>query len=456
MTLPDEFCNRMLDLIPDEYEDFLRSYETEIYKGIRINTLKCASAADIASRLGLKERVKWCESGYYADSCDINGNHPLHAAGVFYFQEPSAMCASEAMPLISNARILDLCAAPGGKTTHIGARMENKGLLVSNEIIPKRAAILSENVERMGLRNTVVTSETPSRLAEKFPSFFDGIIVDAPCSGEGMFRKEPQAVTEWSVMHTLSCAARQKSILDDAYKMLRPGGYIMYSTCTFSIDENEKVTEYMAEKYGMEICEAKGLTMLSPGIGDFCGIEKCRRIFPHKQRGEGHFAALLRKRSVIEDETAPAEKRDTRRDNSFSGGLKDAIKSYREFECAALNTELSGKFILFGERLYLLEEEIDIDKLKILRCGLLLGSAKKGRFEPSHALSHALNKESFKSFIDLDINSAELKKYMHGEVIGYSGSGWCVVGTDGYGIGWGKASGGTVKNHYPKQLRTLK
>lgn len=228
MELPKEFCERMHQLLGDEYDAFMRSYDTHINKGIRINTLKSDIAAN---ELSLKSRIPWCDTGYYVDD-SITGNHPYHAAGVFYFQEPSAMCAAEGLPLCDSPHILDLCAAPGGKTTQIAARMQNKGLLISNEIIPKRSSVLSENVERMGLTNTVVTNESPTQLAERFPSFFDGIIVDAPCSGEGMFRKEPQAASEWSVAHVLSCAERQKNILDDAYKMLKKDGYIIYSMPT--------------------------------------------------------------------------------------------------------------------------------------------------------------------------------------------------------------------------------
>ncbi len=295
MKLPIEFCERMKNMLGDEYNSFIESYDTKINQGIRINTLKSDDTAKTAAALGAISPVPWCSSGYYADKSRLSGNHPYHAAGVFYFQEPSAMSAAEGLPISDNPHILDLCAAPGGKTTHIAARMKNRGLLISNEIIPKRAAILAENVERMGLTNTIVTNEAPSALAASFPAFFDAIIVDAPCSGEGMFRKEPQAVEEWSTAHTVSCGERQKNILDDAYTMLRTGGYIMYSTCTFSYEENEAVIEYMVTKYGMEICDVHCLSQLSPGIGHFPGIEKCRRIFPHRHNGEGHFTALLKK-----------------------------------------------------------------------------------------------------------------------------------------------------------------
>lgn len=455
MKLPKEFCERMKALLGAEYDAFIKSYDTKINQGIRINTLKVTDTDKTAARLDAGERIPWCSCGYYADKAQLSGNHPYHAAGVFYFQEPSAMSAAEGLPLPENPHILDLCAAPGGKTTHIAARMQNRGLLISNEIIPKRAALLAENVERMGLTNTIVTNEAPSALAGKFPSFFDGIIVDAPCSGEGMFRKEPQAVTEWSEAHTVSCAQRQKNILDDAYKMLKTGGYIMYSTCTFSYDENEAVVEYMAEKYNMEICDITCLSMLSPGTGGFPGMEKCRRVFPHRQNGEGHFSALLRKTEEAAPPPNMKEKRGKKRggrDNS----LDTAVKLYREFEKQALKTSVRGEFVLFGDNLYLLPEKLDTEGLKILRCGLHLGEIKRNRFEPSHALSHAFPTDSYKNALRLDSDSPEIKKYMHGETLGCCLNGWCIVCADGYVIGWGKASGGILKNRYPKGLRTLK
>lgn len=449
MNLPKDFCERMQELLGSGYDAFIRSYDTEINKGIRINSLKCADTAALAQELGAEGRVLWCPDGYYIDKDRISGSHPYHAAGLVYFQEPSAMCAAEAVPL--GGRVLDLCAAPGGKTTRIAERMGNSGLLVSNEIIQKRAAVLSENVERMGLKNTIVTNESPARLAEKFPCFFDSIIVDAPCSGEGMFRKEPQAVQAWSVEHTLSCAVRQKNILDDAYRMLRPGGYIMYSTCTFSIDENERVVMYMAEKYGMEICDMPELSMLAPGIGDHPGIEKCRRIFPQLHKGEGHFAALLKKPGDAAAEPAAAIADGGRKKRNTP--LDGAVSLWREFEAETLNIKCDGAFVLFGDNLYLMPEPLDIDKLRIVRCGLHLGTVKKNRFVPAHALSHALALPAYSSIVSL--GEEEVKKYLRGEVVPGDAKGWCVVSINGFGIGWGKTSGGMVKNHYPKGLRTV-
>ena len=278
-------------MLGDEYDDFIRSYdEAPVFTGIRVNTMKQAADKHIFDKFGSLPPVPWCESGFYADKSQISGNHQYHIGGLFYFQEPSAMAAAAALPVNEGDFILDLCAAPGGKSTQAGAKLNNTGLLVSNEIIKKRADILSENIERFGFKNTVVTNETPQRLCEKYPEFFDKIIVDAPCSGEGMFRKEPQAVTEWSEEHVMSCAARQRNILDCAVKMLKKGGMLLYSTCTFSIEENEKNAEYIIKNLG--------LAQVPIHLNGVCGginMPYAARLFPHKQNGEGHFVALFRK-----------------------------------------------------------------------------------------------------------------------------------------------------------------
>lgn len=357
------------------------------------------------------------------------------------------MSAVEGLPIEEGDRILDLCAAPGGKSTQAGAKLNGSGLIVSNEIVKKRADILSENIERMGLTNAIVTNETPQRLAEKYPSFFDKIIVDAPCSGEGMFRKEPQAIEEWSVEHTVSCGIRQKHILDCAVKMLKPNGMLIYSTCTFAPEENEKIASYLIDAHGMELMDMPKLGMLEQGRTQWSESEhdmtKARRIFPHKQKGEGHFAALFRK-NYGEDISA---------DVSKPPKNNDAVKLWKDFEKQYMNTSLDGDFMLFGENMYLKPKGIDIDKIKVIRCGLYLGQCKKNRFEPSHALALAMKKENFKSVENFDYYDSQIKSYLTGNVINSDKSGWCAVCVNGFTLGWGKASNGILKNHYPKHLR---
>ncbi len=451
MKLPQKFEERMKNMLSDEYADFIKSMdETPIFTGIRTNTSKEGSKEAVLKEFGNLENVPWCENGFYADKSIISGNHPYHIAGLFYFQEPSAMSTVSALPIEKDDFILDLCAAPGGKATQAGALLGKNGILVANEIIKNRSNILSDNIERFGLTNAVVTNETPQKLAEKYPNFFDKIIVDAPCSGEGMFRKEPQAVEEWSVEHTISCGIRQKHILDCAMQMLKGGGYIVYSTCTFAPEENEQVCAYMLENYNVEMIKPENLDMLSKGETKWSSseydMENSRRIFPHKNKGEGHFVALFKN----------LDNNDYYNSKKSQNKKCDEEKLYRQFEKEFLNTTLDGEFCLFGENLYLKPKNIDIDKIKVVRAGLHLGICRKNRFEPSHSLCLALTKDDFKNSIDFECDSTELKKFLMGETIECDKKGWCVVTVNGFPIGWGKASNGILKNHFPKYMRLKK
>lgn len=445
MNLPTRFKERMYEMLGDEAEDFFSALDTApIHTGIRINSQKTGARELVLSALGNPPPVKWCKDGFYTAKTEINGAHPYHTGGLLYFQEPSAMAAVEAIPIKMGDYVLDLCAAPGGKSTQAAAKLNGTGILVSNEIVKRRAEILSENIERMGIKNAVVTNETPLRLAEKFPRFFDKIIVDAPCSGEGMFRKEPKAVQEWSEEHTISCGERQKNILDSAAQMLRGGGYMVYSTCTFSPDENERVIDYLLDNHNLELCDIKSLNMLSDGIKKYSKydcIVRAKRIFPHKNDGEGHFIALLKSLD------APNPREEIK-----AKSLDNRL--YREFEKKFLNITLDGGFAEFGDNLYLLPCGIDINRVKVLRAGLYLGVLKKDRFLPSLSLALALKREHFKNTLECDFDTAH--KYLMGEVIPCGLQGWCAVTYNGFPLGWGKASGGVLKNHYPKHLRLKK
>ncbi len=449
MKLPEKFEIRMNKMLGNEYSSFLNAMEeTPVFTGIRINSSKIGAEEAVLKEFGDLEKVPWCENGYYIDKSQISGNHPYHMAGLFYFQEPSAMSAVSALPINEDDYILDLCAAPGGKSTHAGAFLSNRGLLVANEIVRNRANILSDNIERFGLTNTIVTNESPQKLAEKYPHFFDKIIVDAPCSGEGMFRKEPQAVEEWSVEHTRSCALRQRHILDSAMKMIKGGGYIVYSTCTFAPEENEQICAYMLGNYNVELVTPQKLCMLSEGKNEWSlsdsDVTFSRRIFPHKHKGEGHFVALFH--YLGSEEFSLKTKNIKQADDTL----------YRKFEKEFLNITLNGDFMLFGENLYLKPKNIDIDKIKVLRAGLHLGIYRKNRFEPSHALCLALKKEDFKNSINFTCDNIQLKNYLMGGMLEYDKNGWCAVMADGFPIGWGKASQGALKNHFPKHLRLKK
>lgn len=439
-NLPIEFRQRMKDMLNDEAEAFFESLSDNEYIGIRINPLKEGALESVKAICGELELVLWCDNGYYADKEILSGKHPYHVAGLFYFQEPSAMAAVSALDIRPGDFVLDLCAAPGGKATQAAEKLCGEGLLVANEIIEKRTKVLAENIVRLGIKNAVVTNETPSRLAEKYPAFFDKIIVDAPCSGEGMFKKNPAAMTEWSREHTLSCAVRQKKILADAVKMLKKGGKLIYSTCTFAPCENEGVADWILKEYPFMELEKIDLKGLSDANGAWVNSEfdlsGAKRIFPHYAKGEGHFFALFKK-NVGETSLPMSQKQ------------SEAAGSFRIFEKENLCTRLEGNIISFGDRLFLLPYGINVDNIRTCLAGLELGVIKKGRFEPSHALCLALSKDDFKRCREAE----SISGYLKGETQKTDISGWTAVTFEGYPVGWGKGSDGILKNHFPKYLR---
>ena len=350
-------------------------------------------------------------------------------------------------------KVLDLCAAPGGKTTQLGAAMKGEGILFSNEIHPARAKILSENVERMGLRNAVVLNETPEHLAEHFPEYFDKILVDAPCSGEGMFRKNEIALKEWSVDNVTLCAKRQDAILDCAARMLRPGGRMVYSTCTFAPLENEgSVSRFLKRHPEFSIKNTKRYPGMEGGNPLWTDdpaehLSDTIRLFPHRIRGEGHFAAVLEKSEDCGRGSfwGAAEK----------GGKEKDCKAYLDFAEENLKVTLKGVYLFFGEQLYLLPEGTPALKgLKVLRPGLHLGTNKKNRFEPSHALALSLMPREVWNLADFSADGPEIPAYLKGETFSYQGEkGWYLLTVEGYSVGWGKLAGTIMKNHYPKGLR---
>lgn len=454
INLPEAFCSRMHELLGNEAEEFFASYSKEREYGLRYNPLKFKSKLEFEEKqqkeLGYSlSPVPWCAEGYYYDGQLQPGKHPWHEAGAYYIQEPSAMSAAELLGAMPGEIICDLCAAPGGKTTQIAGKMQGKGLLVSNEVYSSRAKVLAQNVERLGIANTVVVNEPTGHLAEVFPAFFDRILVDAPCSGEGMFRKEPQAMQEWSLDNIALCAGRQQEILGHAAKMLKQGGVLVYSTCTFAAEENEQ-----------NICR---FLEMHPEFS----LEKSYRLWPHKLRGEGHFLARLKKDGFAdEDYRSPKEKivgkkRQKRRasKDKETVSVDGAAEEFRKFQEATLRIDLQeklyGKYVLFADELYLLPQQmIELSGLKVVRAGLHLGTCKKNRFEPAHALAMYLHPEEAKQCVDLAVSS-EAVRYLHGETVSCDSGlkDWTLVCVDGLSLGWGKAHSGIVKNHYPKGLR---
>ncbi len=451
MELPIKFLEKMQNILGDEYDAFIKTYEENRKAALRINTLK-GNGEKLFSALDEKlSPVPWTSDGYFYPDTMQPGKNPLHEAGAYYIQEPSAMLPAELLKAQPGECILDLCAAPGGKTTKIAADMKGEGLLVANEIHPKRAAILSSNVERMGIKNAVVTNESSDRLLKKFPEFFDRILVDAPCSGEGMFRKDEEARAQWNEENVIKCAVRQKEILDNAAAMLRPGGKLVYSTCTFSPEENEKMivdflndhSEFSVEKIDTPPCISNGKPELA---GNDERAAFTFRIWPHLTEGEGHFAAVLKK---------DGENENVYRNSNISPCPKEYEKLYRAFADEFLVNPPLGEISAFGENLYIMPPFLpSLDGIKVLRFGLHLGTVKKNRFEPSHSLAMALNPQDAVQCAEISISDKEIFAYLRGETIPAGDlKGWCLVSVSGYTTGWGKAAGGIIKNHYPKGLR---
>lgn len=477
MNLPIEFEKKMKAFLGNEWDDFLYSYDNNRFQALRFNTLKVQSPEErmlILKVLGISsdKRVSWANEAYYFDENVRPGKHPYHEMGLYYIQEPSAMSAAALLAPKPGMRVLDLCAAPGGKSTQLATYLGDSGLLVSNEINTQRSRILSQNIERMGIKNAIVTNEDSFVLASHFPGFFNAIQVDAPCSGEGMFRKLPEAIEQWSMENVAICAARQKEILDNAAVMLKPGGTIVYSTCTFSKEENEDVIEYFLEKHP-----------------DFT-LEEMERFWPHKVDGEGHFVAkLVRRGSVnelgadydvcedscnkVEDTGLKADRKTKKNKNSKNRKnetkpalTKENMKLLTEFLDETISEDMAAwiknsRLVMFGEQLYRLPDmEVDIKGLKVQRAGLHIGEFKKQRFEPSHSLALALKLSEAKNVVKLTCDNPQTIGFFNGQSVMLSDEqtaeckkGWALVCVDGYTAGWGKVNGTQVKNHYPKGLR---
>lgn len=466
--LPEAFKARMKRLLGAEFDAFMDSCLRESLQALRLNPLKYekkklidlfGQGTELASFFHLK-RVDWEECGFYFEREDEPGRSAYHDAGVYYIQEPSAQFPVNLLEVSpDDQRILDLCAAPGGKSTQIAAKMEGKGILIANEIHPARAGILSGNIERMGVRNAVVLNETPKHLAECFSGCFDRILVDAPCSGEGMFRKNPEAIAQWSVENVRLCAERQKEILEYAEGMLKPGGRLVYSTCTFSEEENEEVIEAFLKKHP-----------------DY-ELKEQRRLYPHREMCEGHFAAALEKKAYSGSEGTGFVKNGLQRSlprkevMDFYGFAKEALKEDNSLKLWDGEAK-EHVFLRFGDNLYLAPEGTpSLKGIRVLRPGLQLGTGLKNRFVPSHALALALRPE--------DVNRAlKLKTYLTGELLGDGAvpttaepgrmtedylkgltfpaggeNGWHLICADCFSLGWGKLSNGIMKNHYPRGLR---
>ena len=427
-NLPKQFLDEMKNILGSEYEDFLKSYDEPKTTGLRLNTMKINK--DKLFNLNLFEltNIPWSEEGFYYDE-NINrpGKNPLHESGAYYLQEPSAMSVVPKLEVKQGDKVLDLCAAPGGKSTYILSKLNNTGILVSNEINPTRIKALGENLERFGAKNCIITNTDSKSLKKVFKGYFDKIVIDAPCSGQGMFRKDQVAIDDWSYSKVLECQSIQRDIIRDGFEMLKKDGILVYSTCTFAKEENEDIITGFIN----EIQDAELVLM--------------ERLWPHKIKGEGHFVAKIKKISEEECTTKKIKVKP----------LGKELKDYKDFEKKFLNVHLEGDFYLKEENLYLLPDDCpDTKKLKVLRNGLHIGVLKKNRFEPSHAISHYLKINDVKYVEDLKIDDERSKEYLRGNIIKTGKSrGWVLVAIEGIPLGWGKESNGILKNHYPKGLR---
>ena len=435
----------MKSLLGEDYEAFAKTLDAPAFRGVYVNTLKCTVEKFCALAPFDLTPTPFSKNGFYIPpEAEGIGTHPLHHAGAFYVQEPSAMSAAAALCVQEGDKVLDLCAAPGGKTTALAGALNGTGLLWSNEYVKQRAFTLLSNCERIGVSGAVISNATPAALAQELPGFFDKILVDAPCSGEGMLRREKAEYTHWNEKNILICADRQKEILHEAAKLLKGGGEIVYSTCTFNRAENEEVVLAFLESHPdfslVPIEQAFG----SSGFG----LPETRRVFP-KDGGEGHFVAKLRK----------AGNGKYVKYESFTHS--PAPQAFSDFYMEHFSGEMCGIPARIGDKIYLLPPLLPQTKhLSILRAGILAGEMKGQRFVPAHALFAAATAAQCKKSVCFLLDDVRLHRYLHGEETDVSDktaqSGYHAVLVEGIPLGFGKVSGGKCKNHYPKGLRNLK
>ena len=459
MKLPETFLENMKILLGSEYDAWLSSYDEKPFQGLRINKKKLSpNEWELISPYGTVS-VSWVLNGYYVKEDDRPARDPYYYAGLYYLQEPSAMAPAALLPIEPGDRVLDLCAAPGGKSTELGARLMGEGILVSNDISNSRAKALLKNLELAGIPNICVTSETPEKLADTFGTFFDKILVDAPCSGEGMFRKDPDLIKSWLEHGPEYYAPIQRKILSQAVRMLKPGGYLLYSTCTFAKKEDEDTIHWLLDQEpDMEI------SPLMPWEGAETGVngEPVLRLFPHKLKGEGHFTALLHKKEDAEEKTPVfREEKKGKQNTSNVQQANDKIlgESYLQWEQQLSIPFPREQMIIKDNLIYLLPDGFQTSwRLRYLRTGLLLGELKKQRFEPSQASAMALTVSDYKWCFSMSRNDERVIRYLKGETLclteeelsasKWSKNSWVLVCVDKWPLGWAKASDSVLKNKY--------
>lgn len=455
VTLPEKFANRIKEQLGSEYEDYLNCFESNYRSGLRVNTLKSTPEHFKEIFKFEIDRIPWIKNGYFCPENETLSKHPFYYGGLYYLQEPSAMTPASLLPVKPGDKVLDVCAAPGGKSTELAARLCGEGVLISNDISNSRAKALLKNLELFGVKNSVIVSEPPAKLTERFTGYFDCILVDAPCSGEGMFRKSPAIMKNWEQYGTEYYRDLQRQILPEAVAMLKAGGYLLYSTCTFSPMENEETVQFLLDRYPeLEIVPAipndtnglsyEGFDFGHPEWTDH-GDETLRytlRLWPHRIAGEGHYVALLHKKDAEVGVGFVAEKY-----------KKASLPSEAEEFLNRIGFKIpKERLVIREDKVYLLPEGLpDMKGLRILRSGLLLGEIHKNRFEPSQALANALKSEEFDNCYHLEPEDPDVIKYLKCESIEAKTEvkdGYVLVCAGDYPLGWAKANRGSLKNKY--------
>ena len=439
--LSEKYLNKMKELLGDEYDDYLNSFNEKRIHSLRVNNAKISNEEFERICPFKIKRIPWIENGYYFDESDRPSKHPYYYAGLYYLQEPSAMTPANVLPIEKGDIVLDACAAPGGKSLELASKLGDSGLLVSNDISVSRAYSLLKNLELGGHKNIYVMAEDISKLSKKFVKSFDKILIDAPCSGEGMFRKDPSIIKEWEDKGNEYYANLQKDIVKSAVSMLKDGGMMVYSTCTFDKSEDEDIVSYI-----LSLDDDLKLERINEYEGFTRGIDmdEAIRLYPHKLQGEGHFVALVKKDTpkTVTVKKKHVSKIDSKEAEEFIKLIK------RDFD--------DGYFEIINNNLYFIPE-YDFEKkgLRILRSGLLMGEIKKHSFEPSMALALNLKMNEFKNVINLSVDDKRVISYLKGETISVpeTKDGWVLVCVDGYSLGFGKMQSGIMKNKYAKEWR---
>lgn len=451
MKLPEKFLQNMKELLKDDYDKYIKSLDTKKYNGLRVNNLKI-STNDFLDLVNLElEKVPWTKNGFYIEDKDYFTKNPYYNAGLYYIQEPSAMSVASLLEINEGDFVLDMCAAPGGKITEIGSKLNGTGYIVANDISPTRCKALVKNIEMMGITNATITSDNHKNLEKHFKNYFDKIILDVPCSGEGMFKSDSKAVFNWNEHTNNDYRQTQLDILNSAKNMLKKDGIISYSTCTFSVYENEIVVdEFLSENKDFRLLAINnekygfgGGLLSNPSNDD---VNFSTRILPYMVKGEGHFICHLQKRSDVDLKASM--------NNSASKSFEKMIDMYKKFEKEFMNISIEGKFVMHEASLFVTHKDfIGTDKIRTLRSGFYLGDIRNDKFKPSQALASSLSISSFKNVINLKKDDINVSKYLKGEtIIENCKDGYVLVCVDTFPLGFGFAKSNKVKNKFGKSM----